>query len=160
MTLRQQWTLTRERKWDIRFMLMAQGISKWSQDPSTQVGSVIASGDHRILSLGYNGFPRGVEDHIERYQNKVLKHKLVCHAERNALDNAMFDVTGATLFSTLFTCNECAKSIIQRGIRRVVAPTPDLKIDNPFNWNEALLMYKESDVKVTLLDNLPSETDI
>jgi dCMP deaminase len=141
-------------------MLMAQGISKWSQDPSTQVGSVITSSDHRILSLGYNGFPRGVEDHIERYENKPLKYKLVCHAERNALDNALFDVSRATIFSTLFTCNECAKSIIQRGIRRVVAPTPDLKKDNPFNWAEALLMYKESGVKTTFLDNLTSETDI
>ena len=141
-------------------MLMALEISKWSQDPSTQVGSVITTGDHRILSLGYNGFPRGVEDHIERYEDKPLKYKLVCHAERNALDNAMFDVSRSTLYSTLFTCNECAKSIIQRGIRRVVAPKPNLEDKNPFNWTEALLMYKESGVKVTFLNDLDVNLDI
>ena len=126
-------------------------MANWSQDPSTKVGSVITTNDHRILSLGYNGFPKGVEDTLKRYENKPLKYKLVCHAERNALDNAYFDLTGATLYSTLFTCNECAKSIIQRGIRRVVTPTPDLN-NKLYNWDEALLMYKEAELQIKFID--------
>lgn len=136
-----------KRKWQERFLELADTVSEWSYDPSTKVGAVIASDDYRILSIGFNGFPRGVEDDPKRYNNKEIKHKLVCHAERNALDNAHFDVTGATIYSTLFTCNECAKSIIQRGISTVVTPKPDLTEDK-YNWKEALLMYKEAGVKV------------
>jgi dCMP deaminase len=138
-------------KWDKRFLELARSTAKWSQDPSTQVGAVIATRDNRILSLGYNGFPRGVEDNKSRYEDRPLKLKLVCHAERNALDNAHFDVGGATLYSTLFTCNECAKSVIQRGIRKVVSPTPVME-NNVFNWEEALLMYNEAGIKFQFID--------
>ena len=143
--------LRRREKWDRRFLELAESVSSWSLDPSTKVGAVIATNDNRILSLGYNGFPKGVEDTNKRYQNRDVKLKLVCHAERNALDSAHFDVEGATLYSTLFTCNECAKSIIQRGIARVVAPRPVLE-DNRYNWDEALLMYKEAGVRVFFID--------
>lgn len=132
-------------------MNLAKEVSEWSYDPSTKVGAVIATDDYKILSLGFNGFPRGVDDDPRRYADRKLKHKLVCHAERNALDNAYFDVSGATLYSTLFTCNECAKSIIQRGIKTVVSPKPNMDEDK-YNWNEALLMYKEARVKVIHLD--------
>lgn len=143
--------IEKRHKWDTRFLELAQNISAWSHDPSTKVGAVIATTDNRILSLGYNGFPRKVEDTINRYENRDVKHKLVCHAERNALDNAHFDVNGATLYSTLFTCNECAKSVIQRGITRVVSPPADME-DLRFNWREALLMYKEAGVRVNFIN--------
>lgn len=117
------------------------------------MGAVIATTDNKILSLGYNGFPRGVEDAKERYADKPLKYKLVCHAERNALDNAHFDVTGATIFTTLLTCNECAKSIIQRGIKKVVSYTPTIEVGKDhYNWTEALLMYEEAGVEVLYID--------
>ena len=138
-------------KWDKRLLGLSQTISEWSQDPSTKVGAVIASEDNRILSVGYNGFPKGVDDDVERYKDRPLKLKLVCHAERNALDNAHFDVSGATLYSTLFPCNECAKSVIQRGIVRVVTPRPNME-DNRFNWEEAILMYKEANIKILFID--------
>lgn len=141
--------LERLKKWDLRFLDLAKNVSEWSVDPSTKVGCVIATNDNRILSLGYNGFPRGVEDIKSRYEDRPMKLKLVCHAERNALDNAHFDVSGATLYSTLYTCNECAKSIIQRGIKRVVTPKPVIDDRGDiFNWKEADLMYKEAGVKV------------
>lgn len=139
--------IERKKKWDHRFIELAQTVSQWSVDPSTKVGAVIATNDNRILSLGFNGFPKGVDDDPKRYSDRPMKLKLVCHAERNALDNAHFDVTGDTLYSTLFTCNECAKSVIQRGIARVVTPKPLLE-NNPYCWEEALLMYKEAGVKV------------
>lgn len=140
------------RKWMRRFLDLADKVSEWSHDPSTKVGCVIATHDNRILSLGFNGFPRGVDDDIRRYENKQLKYKLVCHAERNALDNAHFDVTAATLYTTLFTCNECAKSVIQRGIKKVVAYDPgDDPREDLFGWQEAKQMYKEAGVKVLFI---------
>lgn len=151
--MKTKWILERDLKWDNRFLQLAKEVSTWSQDPSTKVGAVITTNDHRILSLGYNGFPRGVEDTAKRYEDRPMKLKLVCHAERNALDNAFFDVTGATIYSTLFTCNECAKSIIQRGIHRVVSPTPIIdERGDIFNWKETQIMYKEAGIKVKFID--------
>lgn len=145
--------LQRQKKWDVRFLDLAKKISEWSHDPSTKVGAVIANEDNKILSHGYNGFPRGVDDSKKRYEDRPLKLKLVCHAERNALDNAHYDVSGAILYSTLFTCNECAKSIIQRGIKKVVSPTPVLdERGDIYNWEEAKLMYREAGVKVLFID--------
>lgn len=108
-------------KWDRRFLDLATHVSGWSKDPSTKVGSVIVAPDRRIVSLGYNGFPRGVEDHEERLSDRPTKYAFVAHAERNALDNADVPMRGCTLYVTLQPCNECAKSIIQRGITKVVA---------------------------------------
>lgn len=142
----------RQEKWDRRFLSLASEVSSWSQDPSTKVGSVIATEDYRILSLGFNGFPRGVKDTADRYSDKSIKLKLVCHAERNALDNAHFDVTGATIYSTLFPCNECAKSIIQRGIKRVVSNLMDIT-ESRFNWSESLIMFEEAGIEVQLYTN-------
>jgi dCMP deaminase len=140
-----------EKKWEQRFLELAHTVSTWSRDPSTKVGAVVATDDNRILSLGFNGFPKGVDDDESRYANKELKYKLVCHAERNALDNANFNLSGALLYSTLFTCNECAKSVIQRGIKAVISPRPDFDNDK-YNWKEALTMYKEAGVHVRFVD--------
>lgn len=144
-----------DRKWERRFLDLARTVSEWSKDPSTKVGAVITSNDHRILSLGFNGFPKGVDDDESRYNNKEYKYKLVCHAERNALDNASFSVEGATLYATMFTCNECAKSVIQRGIKVVVSPRPDLS-NKKYNWDEALIMYRESGIIVKFIDPAPT----
>ena len=145
-----------DRKWMYRFLELARTVSQWSRDPSTKVGAVIATEDHRILSLGFNGFPRGVDDTPSRYEDKPLKYKLVCHAERNALDNAHFDVTGAILYCTLFTCNECAKSIIQRGIKTVVSPRPNIiEGEDKYNWKEAIQMYQEAGVFVKFIETIP-----
>jgi len=106
--------------WDNRFLDLAFHVAQWSKDPSTKVGAVIVRPDKRIVSLGYNGFPRGVCDHEERYAERAVKYKFVSHAERNALDNVAEDVTGCTLYSTLQPCAECTKSIIQKGIKKIV----------------------------------------
>jgi dCMP deaminase len=88
-------------KWDNRFMELAEHISYWSKDPRTKVGSVIVDDRNRVVSMGYNGFPRGVHDTDERYEHRPLKHLLVSHAERNALDNSPLTVEGCTLYCTL-----------------------------------------------------------
>lgn len=141
--------------WDVRFLDLALHVAQWSKDPSTKVGSVIVRPDKRIVSLGYNGFPRGVCDHEERYTERAVKYKFVSHAERNALDNVSEDVTGCTLYSTLQPCSECAKSIIQKGIEKVVTLVDlDRKelVDDFYNYS--YIMLKEANVvTVTVTKN-------
>ena len=113
-------------KWDRRFLDLAEYISRWSKDPSTKIGAVIVRPDKTIASVGYNGFPRGVADADYRLKDRELKYKLVVHAEVNAVLNAPGDLLGCTLYCWPMmqpyapTCNECAKVVIQSGIRRVV----------------------------------------
>jgi dCMP deaminase len=140
------------KEWQNRFIDMAHLVASWSKDPSTKVGAVIVDDKKRIVSVGYNGFPRGVEDSEHRYNERELKYKLVCHAERNALDNSPMNVEGCVMFVTLPPCNECSKSIIQRGIKTVYyAPLPE-KLKNydwdtdVYNWKHSNLMFAESGV--------------
>lgn len=108
-------------KWDLKWLDMCDWIGKnLSKDPSTKLGSVIVDNLKRPISIGYNGFPREIEDKKEWYDDRDIKYQLVCHAERNALDNAPCDVRGMTLYLTQHPCKECQKSIIQKGIKRVV----------------------------------------
>ena len=110
------------RKWDQRFLELARYVSTWSKDPSTQTGAVIVK-RRRVISLGYNGLPRGVVDSFERLHDRELKYKLIVHAERNALLFAREDLTGATLYTWPFmSCSVCAGMVIQAGISRHVAP--------------------------------------
>jgi dCMP deaminase len=138
--------------WDYRFLQLAETVSSWSKDPSRKVGSVVVDNKRRVVSLGYNGFPRGVEDSAERYADRELKLKLVCHAERNALDNSSASVEGATLYTTLFPCNECVKSIIQRGISKVVTIVPEPGKNQLFYLPISYMMLKESGVELHQYD--------
>jgi dCMP deaminase len=107
--------------WDERYIDLAKHISTWSKDPSTKVGAVIVGDRRRVISMGYNGFPRGVDDSEDRYNDRETKYKFVSHAERNALDNCNESVVDATLYVyPLPPCPECCKSIIQKGISRIV----------------------------------------
>ena len=131
-------------KWTQRFLDLAEHIGSWSYDPRTKLGAVIADDRHRIISIGYNGFPRGVQDKPERYNDRATKHLFVAHAERNALDNSPMSVEDCTLYVPLMPCNECAKSIIQRGIKKVVCYVPDR--EDTFNWDITRQMFHESGV--------------
>ena len=106
-------------------------VGSWSKDPSTQVGAVIVDDDRRVISLGYNGFPKGVADN-QRLDDRKEKYKMIVHAERNALLFANTSVKDATIFTYPFMpCPICTGMIIQSGIRRVVS----LQTDNP-RWQE------------------------
>ena len=131
-------------KWSDRFLALAEHVAEWSYDPSTKVGAVIVDSKNRVVSMGYNGFPRGIKDLPERYNDREQKHLFVCHAERNALDNAPHSVEGCTMYVPLLPCNECAKSIIQNGIVKVVTYKPTRK--DTFNWDVTRLMFKEAGV--------------
>ena len=136
--------------WNQRFMDLAHHVADWSKDPSTKVGAVIVNDNKQVLGLGYNGFPRGVYDCPERYNNRSIKLLFVAHAERNALDNAT-SVEGATLYSTLFPCTECTKGIIQRGIKRVITTAPSDDKARLFHLGTSKVMLDEAGVEVILL---------
>lgn len=122
-------------KWDRRFLELAEHIATWSKDPSTKVGAVLVRDYNLVVGLGYNGFPRGVDDLEERLSNREYKYPMIVHAEVNAVIMAGNKAEGATLYCipTLMVptmCSECCKVCIQAGVRRVVGwkptrPLPD-----------------------------------
>ena len=132
----------RQLKWDRWYLGLAKYISTASKDPSTQTGAVVVGTDGSIVSGGYNGFARGVDDSPERYLDRELKYKLVCHCEINAIIFADRDrLRGATLYTWPFqSCSRCAPVVIQAGIRRCVAPPiPGEKADR---WADDMALAK------------------
>lgn len=109
-------------KWDHRLLTMAHNVAQWSKDPNEKVGAVLASPDRRSLSVGYNGFPRGVADDARLDSDE--KNELSVHAELNAILNARRDLSGWTLYCTKFPCRRCAHALSQAGLMRVVAHHP------------------------------------
>ena len=109
--------------WDEYFMGVAELSAMRSKDPNSQVGACIVR-DNKILSLGYNGMPIGCGDNIMPWgregENLNTKYMYVCHSELNAILNAGKDLHGSTMYVTLYPCNECAKAIIQCGIKEVI----------------------------------------
>jgi dCMP deaminase len=111
--------------WDEYFMGVAILSSKRSKDPSTQVGACIVNREKKIVGVGYNGFPTGCDDDILPWDREgeflETKYPFVCHAELNAILNSISrDLRGSSIYVALFPCNECAKAIIQSGIKEVV----------------------------------------
>ena len=109
--------------WDQYFMGIAHLSAMRSKDPNTQVGACIVNPDKRVVGIGYNGLPAGCNDDIfpwEREGDPLLtKYPYVVHAELNAILNSTGSLKGCSLYVSMFPCNECAKAIIQSGIRRV-----------------------------------------
>ena len=111
--------------WDEYFMGVAMLAARRSKDPSTQVGACIVSKDNIIISTGYNGMPMGCSDDefpwVRSGAENETKYPYVVHAELNAILNATGrDLRGSRIYVALFPCNECAKAIIQSGIREIV----------------------------------------
>ena len=107
-------------EWDNRFFELAELVGSWSKDPSTKVGAVIVRPDRTIASVGYNGFPRGVDDNPEIYADRPKKYLRVVHAEANAILSAREPLHGYTLYVTpLHPCATCSGLIIQSGIKVV-----------------------------------------
>lgn len=111
--------------WDEYFMGIALLSAQRSKDPGTQVGACIVGQDNKILSMGYNGMPIGCSDDCMPWDRDGdplnTKYLFVCHAELNAiLNHGRAGLEGAKVYTTLFPCNECAKAIIQSGIKEVI----------------------------------------
>lgn len=139
-------------------MELAKMAATWSKDKSTGVGAVIVNDKKKVLSVGFNGFPRGVNDDIESRHVRPEKNHYVVHAERNALDEAETSLEGATIYCTFFTCATCAHGIIQKGLKKVVAPEPDWNAERyAETQRHALQMYKEAGVEVQFY-NEPSDS--
>jgi dCMP deaminase len=141
----------------MRYLDLARHVASWSKDPSTQVGAVLVGADRHKIALGYNGFPPGIRDDSERLIDKETKYALTQHAERNALDNADFDTRGGMLAVTMFPCHECTKSIISKGIRRVVCPPiPDREPwRSSSKWT--VEMFEEASVELVIYAVTSSE---
>lgn len=150
-----------EDKWIQRFLQEAKAKSLWSKDISTKVGAVTVGKHNQILSTGFNGFPRGIDDSPERYLNRELKYRFVIHAELNSILSAGFhgvSLEGAKLFIYgLPACSDCAKSIIQSGITDVYMLIPE-KISE--KWSESFvttsLMFDEAKVNYKIYFENPS----
>lgn len=110
--------------WDEYFMGVALLSARRSKDPVTQVGACIVNDKKRIVGIGYNGFPRGVDDDQFPWDKKAewinSKYPYVVHAEMNAILNSTVPLVNSTLYVSLFPCNDCAKLVIQAGIKEVV----------------------------------------
>ncbi|MFA6098252.1 MAG: dCMP deaminase family protein [Patescibacteria group bacterium] len=110
--------------WDECFMRMAHVIADRSKDPSTQAGAVVVNEENIIIGLGYNGFPRGIDDEdlpwVRQGDFLDTKYAYVVHAEENAIYNSNAKTKGCKIYTSLFPCNECAKTIIQNGIKEIV----------------------------------------
>lgn len=130
---------------------LAWETSKLSKDPRTKVGCLVVDDRGAIRASGYNGFPRGVDDSPERYADRALKQKLVAHSEANAIANAAAVGTpliNCSMIVTKFPCQECAKLIINAGIKHVYTT----QMEDDSYWKEsnivALSMFLEAGVSV------------
>lgn len=136
--------------WDCWFLGLAKYVSTASKDPSTQTGAVIVDEKRRVVSTGYNGIPRGVDDSVERLWDRELKYRLIVHADRNALLFARGPVEGCTIYTWPFgPCVPCAAMLIQAGIRRVVSPPLPGALRDRWGSDMELTreMFKEANVE-------------
>ncbi len=142
--------------WDNRFMELARHIGSWSKDKSRQVGCVVVGSGNFVLTIGYNGFPRGVDDYKEHRHQRPAKYLWTEHAERNAIYAAAHNGTslnGAKMYLPWFPCVDCARAIVQAGIVELIAIRPDMndpKWGNDFVVSQELL--DEAEVKVRYLE--------
>ncbi len=142
-------------KWDRRFIGLAKCVSEWSKDKSTKVGSVIFDDDNRIISLGYNGLPKGVVDSDERIQNRDVKLRIFNHSELNAILFSQRSLKGTNIAVYPFQpCSNCASAIIQVGIKKCIAPIMSEEIKS--RWKDscelAEQIFSEAGVELKLYE--------
>jgi dCMP deaminase len=144
--------------WNERFIEIADTIARWSKDTSRGVGAVIADENNSPLSWGFNGFPRNADDDIEERYERPVKYDWTEHAERNAIFNAAkkgITLEGSIIYLRWYPCNDCARAIIQSGIKKVICDKPDF---NDERWGDKFLtshqMFKECGVEVEYLEGI------
>ena len=139
--------------WDEMYMKICRAAAERSKDDSTQVGACIVK-DKRVLAVGYNGFPSGIKEDEERW-TRPLKYTYVVHAEANCLMSAArygVPVDGATLYSTLQPCANCAKHIVQAGIKEVVYDATIPPRDEHEHWIAEQIL-REGGVSIVALNS-------
>ena len=148
-------------KWHRRFMEVAFLVASWSKDTSTKTGAVVVGPDREIRATGYNGLVRGVDDDKPERMERPTKYDFFEHAERNAIYNACLTGTslkGCTMYATHPPCTDCARAIIQSGIKTVITRELETRKDiSGQTWRDKLdysrQMFEESGVAYIVLDN-------
>ncbi|MBO7556081.1 MAG: dCMP deaminase family protein [Alphaproteobacteria bacterium] len=146
-------------KWHLRFMEVAKLVATWSKDPNTKTGAVVVGPDKEIRATGYNGLVRGVEDDVPERMERPTKYDFFEHAERNAIYNACLtgvSLKGCVMYTTLPPCTDCARAIIQSGIKTVVTKEMTIDANSPSGgWRDKLIyssqMFKEAGVEYIVL---------
>lgn len=143
--------------WNKRFIELSEHIATWSKDKSIGTCAIIVDKDNNILSTGYNGFPIGSNDNIPERYERPLKYFWTEHAERNAIYSAAkrgVSLDNTKMFLRWFPCSDCARAIIQSGIKKVICDKPDLTTPK---WGEhfkiTLEMFKECHIEVEYYDD-------
>jgi len=144
--------------WNKRFIELTDHIATWSKDRSTKCCSVIVDNDNDIVSIGYNGFPRGVNDNVESRHERPTKYLYCEHGERNAIYSAArkgVALKGCILYTRWFPCSDCARACIQVGLTEIVCERPKGEARD-LRWKEsheaAEIMLNEAGVKITYLE--------
>jgi dCMP deaminase len=149
-------------KWNTRYLNLARDISEWSKDPNTKVGCVVVGSKGQILSQGYNGFPRGINDMPGRLNDRDTKLTYTIHAEMNAIFNASYSgisLNGASLYVFgLPICSECAKGVIQVGISKVYVSKSCINA-RP-HWNESWLKSRDMFLEAGVIVNIINDNDL
>lgn len=137
-------------KWSERYLNLAKEISTWSKDPSKKIGAVAVGSKGQVLSQGFNGFPRGIKDSDKRLNVREEKYRYVVHGEMNCIYNACHNgvsLDGATLYVYgLPVCSECAKGVIQVGIKKVIMQYEDAVPTWEESYKITEAMFKEAGV--------------
>jgi len=151
--------LREHRTWDKRWMDLAKLVASWSKDRSTKVGAVIVDYRNVIIAVGWNGFPRYVNDDVEERHERPLKYKWFEHAERNAIYNAAakgISTHLCTMYIPWYPCADCARAILQAGISEIVVVEPDWDDER---WGDDFKIVKEMFSEVSLEVRYYSEID-
>ena len=144
--------------WDARWLELSSQIAGWSKDRSTRVGCVIIGSGNQLLSAGYNGFPRGVNDDIDARHERPAKYKYTEHAERNAIYNAARHgvmLLGSVMYLPWYPCADCARAIIQSGIAVLTVTEPAW--DDPMwgsDFDVSRIMLAESSVETRFVNRV------
>ena len=141
--------------WDEYFMGVASLSAMRSKDETSQVGACIVNQKNRIVGIGYNGFPIGCDDNALPWEREgdflETKYAYVVHAEPNAILNSSVDLENCRMYVTLFPCNECAKLIIQSGIKEVIYLEDKYPNDDIFIASRKL--FRLANIKLRKLEN-------
>ncbi len=139
-------------------MGLATHVSTWSKDPTAQVGAVVVAPNKCDMFMGYNGFPQGIEDSLDRLSTVEVKNSLTVHAELNTILNSTKDLTGWTMYSTRSPCTKCALAIIRKSIAEVIT----LPILQSSKWYldqiQGKTLLHEAKINYRLIGDLQHET--